>query len=170
MSASRRGKTLIEVAVIVAMTGVALSLATTTLVSLFRIERQLRADTAYDLTQRRLASRWRADVHAAVAAKADGDCQLTLPDGRYIHYAFSTPVIHREVRRGDQIEHRDAFVLPRSAQASFSRNTDADGRVIRLSITSPPQPGPARATPTPPLTIAAALNLQGQLANLEGQP
>jgi hypothetical protein len=166
----RPGKTLIEVAVIVALTGVALSLATTTLVTLFRVERQLRADAAYDLAQSRLAIRWRADVHAAVAAKADGDCQLILADGRSIHYTFQSPAIRREVRRGETIEHRDSFVIPRSAQASFSSDSQQGGLMVRLAITAPSQPDHPRLAALHPLTVAAALNLHRQPADAEGQP
>lgn len=169
MSRARAGKTLIEVAVIIAMTGVAMMLATTALVTLFRIERQARAATGHDISVSRLARIWRADVHAAVTANLNSGCQLTLADGRSVRYAFTAPAISREVRRAESIEHRDAFILSRDAQASFSRSADT-GVLLQIAINSSATAEQLRTTSVPPLTISAALNLHQQAAKLEGQP
>ena len=150
MNASRRGKTLIEVVVIVALTGVALSLATTTLVTLFRVERQLRADTAYDLTQSRLATRWRTTsmppslprqmVIASSPSPTAGPSTTNSCHPRFIaKFAAATK---------SNIATPSSF--PAQRKFRFQHTTDADGRVIRLSITSlsAARPGPcyARAT------------------------
>ena len=117
-------------AVVVAILSVVMVLATTTLTTLFRVQRQIAGDVAQDLAIARLAKHWRADAHEAIEASTDAGCSLVLTDGRTIQYAFSERAIVREVRRGSTIEHRDAFVLPRRAEVRFSIAPLAGGQLL----------------------------------------
>lgn len=168
MNRSRGGKTLIEVSVVLAMTSVAMSLATATLITLFRVERQARSDAAQDIALARLASRWRADVHAATSASTGVDCQLTLPNGPSVHYSFQSPAVSREVRRGEQVEHRDAFVLSRTARAQFTSEPITGTQLLSIVIQPAELTNPAHSVPVRRQTIAAALNLQRGLSSAEG--
>ena len=152
-----------------AMTSVAMSLATATLITLFRVERQARADAAQDIALARLAGRWRTDVHAATAVEFENDCQLTLPTGQIVRYAFAAPAISREVRRGEQIEHRDAFVLSRHIQAVFSSEAVTGGQMISLAIRQAETAMPAYSVPIQPVTISAALDVHRQSDNSEAR-
>lgn len=166
----RAGKTLIELSVVVVITAVIMMLAAVTMTTLFRVKAQFTGDTAQDVSIARLASRLRTDAHGAVAATVADGCSLALADGRSIHYAFALPAVTREVRRGDQLEHRDAFLLPRRATASFATTSAADGQLLRLAIGAEPLPSRAHAVPPRPLEIVAAVNLHGQRALEGGAP
>jgi hypothetical protein len=167
MNRARRAKTLIEVAIVVSIMSVALMLSATTLVALFRVEGQIRSSEAHRLALSRLASHWRADVHAAVTASLDLGCRLTTPDGRIIHYEFATPEIKREVRRGGEVLHRDAFVLAPQSQAEFSLIGESPAEIVRLSITIGETPKRRHQPAIRPAAIAAAVNLH-QAAPLAG--
>ncbi len=156
---SRRAKTLLEVAIVIALMSVALMLSATTLVALFRVERQVRSSDAHRQTIARLSSRWRQDVHAAASARAINGCELTLPDGRIIQYAVTPPEITREVRRGDEVLHRDAFVLASQAAVKFDVRAEPTGQFARLTIESPPLPRRRHQPIIRPLALTAVVNL-----------
>jgi type II secretory pathway pseudopilin PulG len=166
----RSGKTLLEALVIITMLGVVLTGVTTTLVTSFRVERQLSRDTAQEASLARLASRVRTDAHAAIGAKIDSGCELMLADGRTVRYAFESPRIVREVRRGDAILHRDAFLLPAKAEVAFSAASEADGQLVRVSITPADQPVQAFATPVRSASIEAAVASHRQHPGMEAAP
>jgi hypothetical protein len=112
----------------------------------------------------RLASRLRTDAHAAIAASVAGGCDLELPDGRTIRYAYAPPVVTRELRRGGELEHRDAFLLPRHAAVTFSQAAESNGQIIHVSITPAELPARAHTVPARPIEIAAAVNIHRQPA------
>jgi hypothetical protein len=155
------GKTLVEVAIVIALLNVALMLSATTLVALFRVERQVRASDAHRQTIARLSSRWRQDVHMAISADSTDGCRLSLPDGRTIQYSIAPPEIVREVRRGDEVLHRDAFILAARAPARFDVREEPTGQFVSLTIESPPLPRRRHQTDVRPLTLIAAVNLHG---------
>jgi prepilin-type N-terminal cleavage/methylation domain-containing protein len=166
----RSGFTLIELAVVVTLTSVVLTLSAATIITLFRVERQFAGDAAQDFALARLASHWRADAHQATTAKMDAGCELILPGGRTIRYTFASPAVIREVRRGDQLEHRDAFVLTRRSVAEFSVEPSGDGKIVQLMVEPAQIPERAHSTPVRPLTIAAAVDLYGQAPRAEDRP
>jgi len=170
MSVPRPAKTLIEMVIIVSIMTVALTLSATTLVALFRVERQIRASADHRQTITRLGSRWRADAHAAVSARTESGCELSLPDGRTIVYAFAAPAITREVRRGAEVLHRDAFVLGAKSQPAFSSNGEASDKLIRVSITPGELPQRRHQVAIRPVAIAAAVNLHRVTAAQEALP
>jgi hypothetical protein len=74
------------------------------------------------------------------------------------------------VRRGEQVEHRDAFVLPRSADVTFFRGTAPEESTVGLSVIAAATPTQGRGTPVQPITVLAALNLHGQPNAQEDAP
>jgi prepilin-type N-terminal cleavage/methylation domain-containing protein len=170
MKRRRRGYTLLEVAIVVTILSMVVVLATTTLTTLFRIERQFAGDAAQSQTIARLASQLRTDAHAAISTTTAEGCELALADGRTIRLAFASPAVTREVFRGDKIEHRDAFLLPRSATATFSSLPQDRGQLIRLTIAPKEGVPSSRAPPVRSLAIEVAVNVQGRTLNEGGPP
>lgn len=133
----RRGFTLIEVAVVVTITSLLFALSATTIVALLRVERQCAMDAASAQSLSRLVARWRADVHAATAANCEQGCALARDDGRTVHYEFESPAVQREVRRGDTIEHRDAFLLAADSETTFSSKIAGEKSLVIMKVASP---------------------------------
>jgi type II secretory pathway pseudopilin PulG len=159
MTSRRRGKSLIEMLILISLTSVVLGIVSTTLVALFKTDRQVRRDLVQLTTLARLGSRFRTDAHAARSCQIDKTCDLTLADGRLIRYSFEGQRLSREVRRGDAIEHRDAFVLPDTAAVGFDKPATHGGRLVRLSITAQERSDKPYLTAVRPATIDAAVGL-----------
>jgi len=166
----RAAKTLLEVVIIVSIMSVALTLAATTLVALFRVERQIRASQMQRQMLTRLGSRLRSDAHAAVSVKIDNGCELSLAGGRKIQYRVVAPEITRELRDGDDVLHRDAFVLPPRAQAEFEIAGEPDAPLVRLAITPGELPGRAHQAASRSASIIAAVNLHHAAPVMEAVP
>jgi hypothetical protein len=161
MSRRRRGKSLIEALVAMSLLAAALAASTTTLAALFRMESLIRRDVEQAAAIDRLSQRLRADAHAAVACRTEGNCVLTMADGREVHYAAASPVVTREVLGGDKLVHRDAFYLPKDAMVRFETAPEAGGKLVRMLI-HPPDMTAAGAPPTRATTILAAIHVQAE--------
>jgi type II secretory pathway pseudopilin PulG len=156
----RRGKSLIEMLVVISLMSGALAICAITLSALFQTEVRLRRDREQQLAASRLADRWRADAHAAISCATDKECVFTLPDGRTAKYAIAGAAISREVVRGETTLHRDAFRLPKNAAAAFalSKVDDRDLAVLRVQAASGDRP---RTTAVRPIVVEAVVNLHG---------
>lgn len=170
MKRSRRGTTLLELIVLITLISVALTAAATTLVALLRIERQVRSDQLQQQSLAALASHWRTDAHAAITASVTEDCVFTLADGRTIRYVYSAPRVVREVHQGDEVVHRDAFVVSPRAVVAFSISGDAPPHLARLSISATAEPPPAYAAAVRPSVLDAVVNLHGSESFKEKTP
>jgi type II secretory pathway pseudopilin PulG len=166
----RAAKTLLEVVIIVSIMSVALTLAATTLVTLFRVERQIQTSQMQRQTLTRLGSRLRSDAHAALSVKTDKGCELSLAGGRKIQYLVVAPDITRELRDGEEVLHRDAFVLPSRAQATFTMEGKSEAPLVCLAITPGELPGRAHQAATRSATIVAAVNLPRPAPVMEAAP
>lgn len=160
---NRRGKTLIEMTVIISCLTVLLSLAATTMALVMKVERQVRGDLAQQTTLARLGSRFRADVHVAqTATSGDSSIELAMSAEQTIRYAAAEQGITREVVRDGQVEHRDAFRLPADASVAFHVSDAGNGRLARLAISRKPV-APKRFNPAVrPAVIDAAVSLHGR--------
>lgn len=165
----RLGKSLVEMLVVITLMSGAMGICALTLSALYRAETQLRRDREQQLIGARLADRWRADVHGAVACTVDKDCELKLADGRQVKYAIDGSVVHREVIRDNAVEHRDAFKLPKNVAPEFAI-TNRQGRNFALLHLRPGGPDQPPSTPVRKAVIEAALNLHGSLTPTEDQP
>jgi type II secretory pathway pseudopilin PulG len=155
----RRGKTLIEMLILITVLSVILAGVTLVLLGAFQTDRQLRRDLAQQTSLARLASRFRSDVHAAQTCQVGDSCELALVDGRVVRYAFAGQRISREVRRGQTLEHQDAFVLPDTAAVRFEQPQAFGGRLVRVSISAKEDADKAHLTPVRPAAIEAAIGI-----------
>jgi hypothetical protein len=158
----RRGAfTLIETAIVVSITSVLFALSVTTIVALFRVQRQFQADADHERTVWRLASRFREDAHTAVSAASDDGLSLGLGEGGRVRYTFAAPAVVREIRQGDEIRHRDTFTLTNDAAVTFSQEHYGDGQLVWMKIDS------RRVVSRPPIAtvaieIAAAIKSEAE--------
>jgi type II secretory pathway pseudopilin PulG len=155
----RRGKTLVEMLVLISVLTIILGLVATSLIVLFKTDRQVRRDLEQVTALARLSSKFRADAHAADSCQVAEACDLALPDGRVVRYAAGPERITREVRRGDAVEHRDAFLLPATATAKFELPDETQGRLVRLTIAAAENSDRPYLTAVRPATIEAAVGL-----------
>jgi hypothetical protein len=164
-----RGKSLVEMLVVISLMSGALAICAMTLSALFRTEVRLRKDREQQLAASRLADLWRADSHAALSCAADKECVFTLPGGRTAKYAIAGPAISREVARGETIEHRDAFRLPADAAAAFAV-TKIENRNLAVLRVQPAGDGRPRSAAVRPVIIEAVVNLHGGAIAKEDTP
>lgn len=168
MTFRRRGKTLVEMLILISIVGVTTGIAATTLVALFKTDRQVRRDIEQLTTLARLSSRFRTDVHAARSCQVDPSCDLALSDGRVVRYALAGTRLTREVRRADAVEHRDAFTLPDTAVVRFEKPATDNGRLVRLKISAADSSDKPYLTAVRPTVIEAAVGLSSTIQ--EAQP
>jgi hypothetical protein len=127
------------------------------LLGAFKTDRQIRRDLAQQTSLARLASRFRSDAHAAQSCQVGDSCELALADGRFVRYGFAGQRISREVRRGQTLEHQDAFVLPDTAAVRFEQPEAFGGRLVRVTISAKDNADKAHLTPVRPAEIEAAV-------------
>jgi hypothetical protein len=147
----------------------ALGLCALTLSALFRTETQLRKDREQQLIASRLADRWRADAHAALACAADQECVFKLPAGRQAKYSIDGSTISREVIRDAATVHRDAFPLPQNAVPAFAV-ANREGREFAVLQVQPSGPDQPQSTSVRTSVLEAAVNLHGASAPAEAPP
>jgi prepilin-type N-terminal cleavage/methylation domain-containing protein len=166
---SRRGKSLLELLVVITVMSIVLGTISLTLTALFRIQRQLARDGEQLTSHSRLGKLWRADAHAALSAEVKDDCTFTLQDGRSVRYWVDGARLRREVSREDETEQREAFDLPAESQAAFAEVKIGERGLATLSIRSTRV---ARGfTPAVrPVSLSAVVNLHGVSAAMEDGP
>jgi type II secretory pathway component PulJ len=169
--ASRRaGKSLIEMLMLMGILSVIISTVAMMLVALMKTDRQIRRDLEQQTSLARLADKFRADAHAAKSCEVGAACDLKVPDGRVIRYAAQERQIAREVRRGNAVEHHDAFLLPANARVEFALPSGASGRLVHLEIVAVRASDHAYQTPIRPTLIEAVIGATHLPVNKETQP
>jgi hypothetical protein len=143
-------------------------MAATSLGSLFRLRYVMVRDAEQAASLDRLAMRLRLDAHEAASAATDNGLLLSCADGRSIQYSFAAPRIVREVRRDDNVVHRDTFSLPRHSVATFDDDSISRG-LLRVVIKPEQTKLPPRELPRNAV-IEAALRIHGNLAMHGDQP
>lgn len=157
-------------AVAISILSVVLALSMTTIVALYRIERRFAGEARQEQAVARLAGQFRADAHAALAARLGNDCELDLPGGRTVQYAAAEAEITRVVSQGTEVKHRDSFFLHRGTTVRFSAADKYDGRLLQLHVAAAAKISPGRPSSVRPLTIEAALNVHDRSADEEARP
>ena len=151
----RRGFTLIESLVVIALTGTTLTVVTVTMHSLHRAEHRLREDQQSQRALEQLAFRLRQDAHGAASATIATttparSLTLVTPDEQQIEYLSAGTGIERVVRRGKTVAHRDRFMLAAAADAFWTMDTRFERPVIVFHwpapTSSPPSAGALRST------------------------
>jgi type II secretory pathway component PulJ len=141
----RRGATLIEITVVIALAGAALTTVSLTLHTLYRSEHRVRQALEWEHELDRLAGQLRQDAHPAVSATAEagpepaetGTLSLVGPEGDTIQYARQADWIERTVRRGQTIRHRETYRLPAATTARWQISRQHARPVISLVIDGP---------------------------------
>ena len=182
--AQRRGFTLIELMVVIAIITVIFSLVGAVFQRLFLSEQSAMRAALIEHTVSRLADQFRRDIHAATFAEIDtqregatGSLGLfeANRDQPAIVYVILTDEVLREQRAADnRVSHREVYRLP-ECRASFAvQVAEADVSFISLSIerqhsTITPQPQATRPYRT--LVVEAALARDNRLTtNLKPKP
>lgn len=166
---SRRGKSLLEMLVVITVMSIVLGTISLTLTALFRIQRQLARDGEQLTSHARLGKLWRADAHAALSAEVNDDCTFTLADGRSVRYWIDGQKLRRDVSRAGEIDQREAFNLPAESQAAFAEAKLGERGLATLSIRSTGVPR-AFSPAARPVALSAVVNLHGVSAAEEDAP
>ena len=143
MSRRRAGVTLIEMLVVIALTGVLLGLIGMMMNLLLRADKSGRDALSSSLNASRLSESFRHDVHLARAADllpppAEGTPStgvvLRRDDGTTVQYRTAGDVIEREQKTGDDVKARDRFPLGAGSRPGFSRETADDLPFLSLHL------------------------------------
>lgn len=119
MKRIRRGYTLIESLVVIALTTVTLTITTVTMHALHRADRRVRDDLQGQRSLGQLAAQLRSDAHEALSSDTLGGTYtsppraltLALAGGRSVQYSVTANSIERVMRLNGAIEHREIFRL-----------------------------------------------------------
>lgn len=152
--ASRRGITLIEMTVVIALTA-ALALACAVLLSsLSHLDRAERIYLIEAVALDQLTFEFRRDVREAIKAETvDRGVDLIRPDGTIVSYRFDKARVFREEIRDESPVRRDLFRLTPQARASWEKIDDNGVRMLRMSIVF----GSNNAMKRYPFRVVAAL-------------
>ena len=141
----RRAFTLIEMVAVCALTSTLMSLVGIALLRMYRIDRQVRDEIRLIDSCAELGTRFRADAHAAIlAVPIENGAAFTTPDELTIEYRVKELFVERQVRRGDEVRHRDTFRIPRGFAVQFVGGETASPPRVSLAVSrrtaSPPSP------------------------------
>ena len=158
----RRGFSLLELMVVVALLGVVMAIGGQVLTALFRLQRQSLADIDQRRTLAALATRLREDAHAALESRLVDSAKLQLigSGGLIMEYAIEGSRIDCRVLRGDQIVRRESFRLPRTSALALEvdAGSEVDGSLVRVVVK--PSGITSRLEPAPlPAVIEAAVGI-----------
>jgi len=175
MNRNRRGYSLIEMLVVIAVSSVVIALAVALLQSLFTADRATRDHVAGQQSLRRLADDFRDDAHAAVKlaavqaaadAKATPAWELEMDASRKVRYAASTGRVVREETAAGKMLRREVYRLPDGSSAAIRLESGPPALAV-LRVTSG---GPAdRGSGGLPLRIDAVLASDHRFAKLQGK-
>lgn len=162
---NRRGFSLLELMVVIALLGVVMAIGGQVLTALFRLQRQALADIDQRRTLSALAMRLREDAHAAKEARLIDEAKLELvgSSGQITEYAVEGSQVDCRVLRGDVVERRETFRLPRTSalKLEIDADPDADGRLVRIVVE--PSGVTSRLEPaTLPAVIEAAVGISAE--------
>ena len=149
MNDRRRGFTLVELMIVVTISGVIFSGAAVCLHGMYRADQRVRQAALHRSTVSRLARQFRTDGHAAITARRldgppDGAQGLVFaePSKRTIEYRVQGSEILRTVKDGQQVLHRDAFRLERGVRVAWQVN-DGPKPMAAVEIVRTSPGGPA---------------------------
>ncbi len=141
-SRGRRGFTLIESVVSIALLAVILTVVTLTLHTMYRADRRMRDELNLQSEFDRLATQLRIDTHPAlavtIAGPEDGSTaetlQLTLPGSQTVQYTLVADRVERTLRREEKTEHRESYRLPPSSGARWQVETERPMSMVSLVL------------------------------------
>ena len=135
----RRGVSLIEMLVVIAVSTVLLGVAVSVLNLLMRAERSGREHVNRTATVARLADQFRSDVRAALRPiAADGTAknqwQFVLTTDRAVTYRALPKEIERREQIGGKLVRQESYVLPADCSAEIIVHTDSAPATASLVI------------------------------------
>lgn len=150
----RRGYSLIETLVAIALITTTFSTIVVTLDGMFRASRGVRGEAESQLDLERFAARFRGDAHEALSVESKqeggesgaGTLAFALADGRTARYTIEPGGVGRVLSGGEKAEHRDTYRLPRYVAATWRLQTDRPRPIVSLVLT--PKPGTGKSGPT----------------------
>ena len=146
----RRGLSLVEMMVVIAIGSAIIGLVGVCLQGLYRAERRTRQQMTQREALTQLGLRFRSDAHEAARvertepAKPGGAVRLVLTaqDGRTVTYQADGGQVERTVERGGQVVHHDAFRLP-GVRVAWELKSAGDQVLAAAVILHAPEPSVA---------------------------
>jgi prepilin-type N-terminal cleavage/methylation domain-containing protein len=139
----RSGFTLIEMLAVIATTGALMAVAVGILHLLLRTERVARDERRRQTAIARLADQFRRDVHAATqfaplegseGEAHGGGWQFDLGENRTVRYVAQPGELVRRQREGDDLVHRESYVLPDDAAVAIEPAGESAPGIVRLCV------------------------------------
>ncbi len=157
----RRGKTLVELLVVISMLAAITGTAGTVIYRLMRAERAVEADLVWQRTVAELSEQFRADAHAALVAKANDDgtgLTFTLPEGTVAYTLTAHGVQRTGQPRGGEEQHQEFRC--HEPDVRFATNAAGDYMWARMVIprSSAPLAKSVGLPGTPTLEVQAVIN------------
>ena len=145
MRSRRRGYTLVETLVVIAVLSVVLGSVTLSLHAMYRSARHMRDALARYQQLERLAIQFRVDVHQAVSATANNpddpkvlhQLQLMLGDKRTVDYRLLETRIDRIVHNGGDLEHQDTYYIAPATTDPLAFDRKRPRTLVSLRLKSP---------------------------------
>jgi prepilin-type N-terminal cleavage/methylation domain-containing protein len=143
---NRRGFTLVEMVVAIAVSSVLMGAATVMLVAMLKNEGSSRRHLEFCTILNRLDEQFRADVHAAVSSNPDKSgevLELVSPGSgnTLVRYRCQPKEITREEIEGEKILRRESYVLPEEVKTSFDQKSEGTISTLTLLVELKPLPG-----------------------------
>jgi prepilin-type N-terminal cleavage/methylation domain-containing protein len=146
-ASSRRGFSIIEVALVISAISIVLGLCGGLLHVVLRLEKGERAHVDETATMARLEHRLRDDVHAATrAGRKSSVLRLEGPDDRVVAYEAGVRAIVRTREHAGAVERRETYPLPSCVEPRFV-TSDLEGNawvILELPRSAGPDVGPKR--------------------------
>lgn len=165
---TRRGFSLLEMLVVIAVSGTILWAAGTLTVSLLNLRAARRVEHDVHRSLLMLQQQWRTDVRAATQGVIEGDgtrLSLRNPAGTVISYRLDGSTLLRMVDDDGQLAGRDEYRLPEGSRLRWLWPKQ-QGAIATLSIEYPAQPADPRSIRT--RTLEAVVGADQQLAGIAG--
>jgi prepilin-type N-terminal cleavage/methylation domain-containing protein len=130
---NRRGYTLMEMMIVVAMSAIAIAISSQILVTVWRTSAALREQRQATDNITRLARQFRDDAHAAERADVGPDCVFALGKEHAVRYAAHPQGVSRYETRGEAIL-MELYTLPQRTQLEMESLNITDTPFVQLSL------------------------------------
>jgi prepilin-type N-terminal cleavage/methylation domain-containing protein len=147
MTQRRRGTSLIEVMVVVALSGIMISATGVCLHGLYRVDQQVRETAVQRWAFQRLSLRFRTDAHAAQRANLSDDASGSPPILRFegsgqqrVEYRYQPCQIVRTAHEADRVVHTEAYAIERRGVAAW-RIESNESQMVVLELARQPLVG-----------------------------
>lgn len=170
----KRGFTLIELIAVMTIASVVFTVLSVAIFALHRTQSQVQSEWNVAMTVSDFAHRLRTDAHDARQFTLEGNgaevengrawpsLLLILDDGRRIVYDFQHDAarIRRQVFRGEERIHHDAYLLPRGAEVHWEPPAEGEAPLLAVIVARPAGREPAGQRPQRKTRIEALVGLE----------